>query len=199
MTQQENELKPQCGDMVEIDTVYNKSFGYPYVFIQEEFSKNLFRVTIEPFGFDDEEMSEVYVSIRDIKRIILRDTRHESAELDALRDENERIRLQGIANGEEANRDNLVLCNKLIAEEKRHNLQSNEIEQRNDQLCWIARWIERGIYSDTTTPIAALKVIAHAPDMPWHSQVWDVDHKDYAEQFYKDFPKARPKNDTAGK
>ena len=64
------------------------------------------------------------------------------------------------------------------------------------KLNWMARWVERGIYQKNySAPIDALRVIAHSPDMPWHSQEWDVSHKEYAEEFYKDFPKARPKSD----
>ena len=68
-------------------------------------------------------------------------------------------------------------------------------EDYRDVLCFIGKWVERGLFCKTTSPQDALSVIAHFPGMPWNSERWDVDHKPYAEAFYKMFPKTREAGD----
>lgn len=63
-------------------------------------------------------------------------------------------------------------------------------EDYREALRFIGKWVERGLFCKTTSPHDALSVIAHLPNMPWNSERWDVDHKPYAEAFYKTFPKA---------
>lgn len=65
-----------------------------------------------------------------------------------------------------------------------------ERDQAVEALRFVAKWVERGVYDKTVPAADALKNIAHYPGMPWESGRWDVDHKPYAAQFYKDFPKA---------
>jgi len=40
-------------------------------------------------------------------------------------------------------------------------------------------------------PAEAISMMAHYPGMPWNSQRWDVDHKGYADAYYKAFPKTK--------
>lgn len=56
---------------------------------------------------------------------------------------------------------------------------------------YLCKWVERGLYDNISTAKEALSVIAHHPGMPWKEGRWDVDHKTYAEAFYKAFPKAK--------
>lgn len=67
------------------------------------------------------------------------------------------------------------------------------IEDHDGQIDFIHRWVERGLFSETTSPEGALTIIALAPDAPWNSDKWDwdVDHKEYAKAFYEKFPNAR--------
>jgi hypothetical protein len=67
-----------------------------------------------------------------------------------------------------------------------------ENERLRADILFISRWVERGIYCKNISPDAALKCIAYYPSMPWHNMVWDVDHKEYKEALYRDFPNARP-------
>ena len=63
---------------------------------------------------------------------------------------------------------------------------------------YLAKWVERGLFCEHTTPEEALKCIAYHPGLPWMKGRWDVDHKPYAEAFYKAFPKARALNGGEG-
>jgi hypothetical protein len=74
-------------------------------------------------------------------------------------------------------------------------VQGERIKKLTEQLAWIHRWVERGIFDVETSPMDALNVIAHAPDAFWKTGTWDVDHLPYASKFYDNFPNARPKND----
>lgn len=65
------------------------------------------------------------------------------------------------------------------------------VRELEDSLSFIAKWVERGLFCKTTSPQDAISLIAHYPGMPWRSQRWDVDHKPYAEAFYKAFPGAK--------
>lgn len=59
-----------------------------------------------------------------------------------------------------------------------------------DDVSFIWKWIERAIYDPRISAGDALSVIAHHPCAPWKNGRWDVDHKPYADQFYKHFPQA---------
>lgn len=56
---------------------------------------------------------------------------------------------------------------------------------------YLWRWVERGLFDRHHTPKEALNLLANYPTAPWLNGRWDVDHKDYAEAFYKAFPTAR--------
>jgi hypothetical protein len=68
-------------------------------------------------------------------------------------------------------------------------------EQRADKaqetVYFMAKWVERGLFDKAISGAEALNVIAYYPGAPWHFERWDVDHKPYAADFYKAFPKAR--------
>lgn len=65
------------------------------------------------------------------------------------------------------------------------------MDNRDDFIEFIYKWVERGLFSQTTSAEAALKIIAHHPSAPWYNPTWewDVRHKEYAEGFYKEFPR----------
>ncbi len=69
------------------------------------------------------------------------------------------------------------------------------VEKQRDQINWMSKWVERGIFDKHHTPMGALLCIAHAPDMPWQNDRWNVDHKEYADEFYKTFPTALTEKD----
>ena len=75
-----------------------------------------------------------------------------------------------------------------LASLRAENERLREVEERFLYLC---RWVERGLFCEHTTPESALNNIAHHPGMPWKEGCWEVDHKPYAEQFFRTFPKAR--------
>ena len=58
-------------------------------------------------------------------------------------------------------------------------------------LNFVAKWVERGLFDKMVSPKEALEVIAHYPAMPFNEGRWDVDHKPYAQAFYKAYPKAK--------
>jgi hypothetical protein len=60
-----------------------------------------------------------------------------------------------------------------------------------EALCFLGKWIERGLFCKTVTAKEALSMMAHFPGMPWNSERWDVDHKPYAAAYYEAFPKTR--------
>jgi hypothetical protein len=66
-----------------------------------------------------------------------------------------------------------------------------EVEELREELSFIYKWIERGIFDKHVSASDALGVIAHYPGAPWKNGRWDVDHKEYANKFYEQFPKAR--------
>jgi len=55
---------------------------------------------------------------------------------------------------------------------------------------YLCKWVERGLFDKHHTAEDALKCIAYHPGLPWMEGRWDVDHKPYAAEFYKAFPKA---------
>lgn len=60
-------------------------------------------------------------------------------------------------------------------------------------LAFIGRRVEMATFDPKhCSPKEAVDTILHHPILPFHSQTWDVDHKAYAEAFYKKFPNARP-------
>lgn len=69
----------------------------------------------------------------------------------------------------------------------------NEIESLIEEKEFIYNQVERGLYCAHQSEKTALINIAHYPSAPWNSKkrTWDVDHKEYAEEFYNDFPKAK--------
>lgn len=59
-----------------------------------------------------------------------------------------------------------------------------------DGSAWVWRWIERAAFDDKLSKAECIDVLLHYPGAPWNLGRWDVDHKPYAEAFYKAFPKA---------
>lgn len=55
---------------------------------------------------------------------------------------------------------------------------------------YLWRWVERGLFDRHHTPKEALELLANYPSAPWKNGRWDVGHKQYADAFYKAFPKA---------
>jgi hypothetical protein len=68
------------------------------------------------------------------------------------------------------------------------NPEASEI-MREREFVW--KWIERAIFDDALSAEECLSTLAHYPGAPWNEGRWDVDHKPYAERFYRRFPKAR--------
>ena len=66
-----------------------------------------------------------------------------------------------------------------------------EIERLKDAIRFVGKWVERGLFDKDVSAKDALETIAYLPGMPWNSGRWDVDHKSYAEAYYKSFPKTR--------
>lgn len=69
------------------------------------------------------------------------------------------------------------------------------LAERHEVLCFLGKWIERGLFCKTVTAAEALSVMAHFPGMPWNSERWDVDHKPYAAAYYAKFPKTAAKDE----
>jgi hypothetical protein len=65
------------------------------------------------------------------------------------------------------------------------------IEPVMEERRFVWKWIERAMFDKTIRTADALSMLAHYPGAPWNEGRWDVDHKTYAEAFYKQFPKAR--------
>lgn len=65
----------------------------------------------------------------------------------------------------------------------------DKLSAKEDVISFIAKYVEYGLF-DNVTPLKALEIIADHPDMPWYNGRWNVDHKIYAEKFYKRFPKS---------
>lgn len=76
---------------------------------------------------------------------------------------------------------------------QRHELlrEVERLKAEQDTFYYLAKWVERGLFDHHHTPKEALEVIAHHPGMPWRRHRWDVDHKPYASEFYKKFPRAK--------
>lgn len=62
-----------------------------------------------------------------------------------------------------------------IVELERH----NSYKQQDLNFMW--KWIERGIFDKATTPEGALSVLSYYDSAPWYSyrKTWDTSHKDY--------------------
>jgi hypothetical protein len=75
-------------------------------------------------------------------------------------------------------------------------VENHRLKADQETFYYLAKWVERGLFDHHHTPKEALEVIAYHPGMPWTEGRWDVDHKPYAGEFYKKFPKA--KGETAG-
>lgn len=65
-----------------------------------------------------------------------------------------------------------------------------EITRLTEALCFIGKWVERGVFDAQISADEALEVIINLPGMPWNSARWDVDHKPYAAAYYARFPAA---------
>lgn len=63
--------------------------------------------------------------------------------------------------------------------------------EMNQDWAFLWKWVERGLFDPKISHQEALNVLAHWPGAPWKQGRWDVDHKPYAEAFYKKFPRAR--------
>jgi len=59
-----------------------------------------------------------------------------------------------------------------------------------DDEAFVWRWIERALYDPTVPMTDALNVLAHYHGAPWNRMRWNVDHKSYADQFYRNHPAA---------
>jgi len=59
-----------------------------------------------------------------------------------------------------------------------------------DDEAFVWRWVERALYDPTVPMTDALNVLAHYPGAPWNRMRWNVDHKSYADQFYRNHPAA---------
>lgn len=57
---------------------------------------------------------------------------------------------------------------------------------------FLYRWVERGLFDITITPMMAIEVMAHHPAAPWSQGVWDCTHMPYANKFYQMFPDSKP-------
>ena len=66
---------------------------------------------------------------------------------------------------------------------------SAQVAEQHKTLCFLGKWIERGLFDKNVSAKDALGVMAHLPGMPWNSERWDVDHKPYAAKYYAAFPK----------
>lgn len=65
----------------------------------------------------------------------------------------------------------------------------------------IYKQVERGLFCEHITAELALKNIAYIPGSPFHKDSkwnWDVDHKEYAKEFYKEFPDAKTREERVG-
>lgn len=67
------------------------------------------------------------------------------------------------------------------------------MESANCDRKFLYKQVERGLFDKHTTPEMALSNIAYSGSAPWDDDGfnWDVDHKEYAEEFYKKFPNAK--------
>lgn len=65
-----------------------------------------------------------------------------------------------------------------------------EITRLTEALCFIGKWVERGVFDKQISARESLEVIINLPGMPWNSDRWDVDHKPYAAAYYARFPAA---------
>lgn len=63
-------------------------------------------------------------------------------------------------------------------------------DELQETLNFLWKWIERGLFDRQIGAYEALETMAFYPGAPWKKGRWDVDHKPYAEAFYKAFPKA---------
>lgn len=78
---------------------------------------------------------------------------------------------------------------------------ASEVERlRNveETFLYLCKWVERGLFCQHTAPKTALEAVAYYPGAPWNQGRWDVDHKPYADAFYKAFPRARQALETTG-
>lgn len=86
----------------------------------------------------------------------------------------------------------LIASHAFTQRERRRLVQENIVlKSIRDSFYFVAKWVERGLFDHHHTAKEALDVIAHYPGMPWKNGRWDVDHKPYASDFYKKFPKAK--------
>lgn len=92
-----------------------------------------------------------------------------------------------------------LLASHSYIQRERHNLVTENLKLKGDQetLYYLAKWVERGMFDHKNhTPSEALEAIAYHPGMPWKRHRWDVDHKSYAGEFYKKFPRAKGPRET---
>lgn len=66
-----------------------------------------------------------------------------------------------------------------------------QLKQVEEMFYYLAKWVERGLFDHKLSQRECLEAIAYHPGMPWTEGRWDVDHKPYANEFYKKFPKAK--------
>ena len=81
---------------------------------------------------------------------------------------------------------NLMKLIKALADEVRGSRHEKE---------YIYKQVERGLFDKHTRTKTALKNIAYYPQAPWSndsSWSWDVTHKEYSAEFYKEFPLPQP-------
>jgi|GEM_PF-5802619 len=76
---------------------------------------------------------------------------------------------------------------------------ASDAEGMRETFNYLCKWVERGLFDKHHTAEEALKCIAYHPGMPWMEGRWDVDHKPYAVEFYKAFPKAAATPSTEGR
>jgi hypothetical protein len=86
-----------------------------------------------------------------------------------------------------------LLASHSYIQRERHNLitENGSLKADQETFYYLAKWVERGLFDHHHSAKEALEVIAHHPGMPWKEGRWDVDHKPYAKEFYKKFPKAK--------
>lgn len=65
-----------------------------------------------------------------------------------------------------------------------------QVEELEAERSFVWKWIERAIFDKTLSKAECLSTLAGHPGAPWNNGGWDVDHKPYAERFYKRFPRA---------
>lgn len=95
-------------------------------------------------------------------------------------------------------RDRATLASHEAPAGLRHSEGIPSAEDLWETLCYLGKWVERGLFCKTVTPTEALQCLAHYPGMPWNSRRWDVDHKPYAAAYYAKFPKTAAQAMSAG-